>query len=257
LSGLGGAFRLLTRIPLGEHASTRGLGRVAGWFPVVGLVVGLTVGGVYAVLYPWMPSMLSAVIAVGGGIVLTGAIHEDGLADSMDSFGTGASGEKALQIMRDSRLGTYGTLALVLSVLWRVVALGSLGPAVAVAAAVVAHVIGRTSAIGLMVVAPAARAEGLGRLGVAEVDGRQGALAIAVGLGLTLSVVGWVVALGVIVAAVMVVFVIRWVSMRRIGGITGDVLGACEQLTEMGSFALVAGATWAGWLPWWLGVLTV
>jgi adenosylcobinamide-GDP ribazoletransferase len=250
VSGIGDAFRLLTRIPLG--ASNSGLEGVAGWFPVVGLFVGLAVGGIYALLYPWMPSMLSAVIAVSGGILLTGAFHEDGLADGMDAFGAGASGEKALQIMRDPRLGTYGTLALVISVLWRVVALGSLGPAVAVAAAVVAHALGRTSAVGLMAVAPAAREDGLGRLGVAGLDGRRATLAIAVGLGLTIPVVGWLVALGVIAGAIMVVLVVRWVSVRRIGGITGDVLGACEQLTEMGSLAVVAGATWVGWSPWWL-----
>lgn len=252
MSGIGGAFRLLTRIPLGGPRPDRSLVGVAGWFPVVGLVVGLAVGGVYALFYPWMPSVLSAVIAVGGGMVLTGALHEDGLADTMDAFAAGASGQRALEIMRDSRLGTYGTLALVVSILWRVGALGSLPPSAAVAAAVVAHALGRTAAVGLMAASPAAREDGLGSLGVQGVDLPQSVAAIVAGIGLTLITIGALLTAGVLALALTVVLVIRTISRRRIGGVTGDVLGASEQFVEMGCFAVVAAAVWTGWAPWWL-----
>lgn len=252
MSGLAGAFRLLTRIPVGR--ATDGLEGVAVWFPVVGLVVGLAVGGIYALLFQWIPSILGAVFAVGAGVMLTGAIHEDGLADSMDAFGTGESGERALSVMRDSRLGTYGTLALVYSVLGRVVALGSLEPEAAVAGVVAAHTLGRSGAAVLMAGSAPARAEGLGRLAIAGVEGRHAAVAVAVGIGFGFVAVGWWIALGAVVVAIAVVVLVRVVSVKRIGGITGDVLGACEQLVEIGALTVVAVAAWTGWSPWWQGL---
>src|SRR5918996_733290 len=110
---------------------------------------------------PWQGpiglSLLGAVVAVALGILLTGAFHEDGLGDSFDALGSGLSGEAALRIMRDPRLGTYGTTALTLSVVWRVVALGSLNPAGAVAGLVMAHSLGRVGAVVLLGLSPPAR----------------------------------------------------------------------------------------------------
>jgi adenosylcobinamide-GDP ribazoletransferase len=251
LRGLAEAFRLLTRIPLGA-SEPGGLRGVVAWFPIVGAFVGLATGGVYALLYPWMPSTLAAVIVVGSGILLTGAFHEDGLADSFDAFGTGASGEAALEVMRDPRLGTYGTLAVVVSVVWRVAAVASLAPAAAIAGLVVAHILGRTGAATLIALAPAARDNGLGKLGVANVTGREAAIALVTGLGLGAAALGWLVGVAVI-ATTVTVMVLRSVSLKRLGGTTGDVLGACEQLVEMGCLAVVAAAAWLGWQPWWLG----
>ncbi len=253
MSGLVDAFRMLTRLPLGAGTSDRGpLKGVAGWFPVVGLIVGLVVGGIYALLYPWVPSMLSAVVAVAFGVVFTGAFHEDGLADSLDALGTGESGDGALAVMRDPRLGTYGTLAVVFSVLWRVVALGSLAPVVAVSGLVAAHVLGRTGAVTLMAIAPAARDDGLGRLGIASLDARSSVAAVTVGTGVGLVALGWWVGVAAVLMVAAVALVARFISMRRIGGITGDILGACEQLGEMACLGLVAAVAWGGWSPWWL-----
>lgn len=253
MSGLVEALRLLTRLPLGAGTSDREpLRGVAGWFPLVGLIVGLVVGGIYALLYPWVPSMLSAVVSVAFGVVFTGAFHEDGLADSLDALGTGESGDGALAVMRDPRLGTYGTLAVVFSVLWRVVALGSLGPAVAVSGLVAAHALGRTGAVALMGMAPAAREDGLGKLGTAGLDAQGSVAAVTVGTGVALVAVGWWVGLAAVLVVTAVALVTRFVSVRRIGGITGDVLGACEQLGEMACLGLVAAVAWGGWSPWWL-----
>jgi len=244
--GLRGAVTFLTRLPVGGG----GTESMASWFSLVGALIGLAVAGVYAALYPWLPSLLGAVVAVGAGIWLTGAFHEDGLADSFDALGSGASGDEALQIMRDSRLGTYGTSAVVISLLWRVIAVGSLTPTVAVAGVVMAHSLGRAGSVALMALTPPARSDGLGRSGVLAVTARGVWFAILFGIGISLLAGGWWAAASVVVVAVAVI-VLRRVSMRRVGGITGDLLGACEQIGEMGVLAIVAGAAWHGWTPWW------
>lgn len=251
LSGLLAAITFLTRLPVGRRqADSADIGRALAWFPLVGALVGLVGAGTYGVLYPWLPSLLSAVVAVTLGVVLTGALHEDGLADTFDGLGTGASGAEALTIMRDSRIGTYGVSALVISLLGRIVAVASLTPAGAVAGLVGAHTLGRLAAVVSMSVTPPARNDGLGRSWMSV--GTRGEVwsAVASGAVLALLAVGWlaVVSLGIVA---LVVLAIRAITIRRIGGVTGDVLGACEQTVEILVLMLVAGAAWSGWSPWW------
>lgn len=249
MTGLRSAITLLTRIPLRDEAEPE---RAAAWFSLVGAVVGLAVAGVYAVLFPWLPSLLAAVVAVAAGVWLTGAFHEDGLADSFDALGSSATGEEALRIMRDSRLGTYGTTALVFSLLWRTVAVASLTTSGALAGLVAAHALGRMGAMALMSLTPPARDDGLGRSGTSGVTPRAAGLAIGTGLGLAAVAAGWWVGPAVI-GTVAVIAILRRVAMRRVGGVTGDILGAAEQLTEMIVLAVVAAAAWQGWTPWWVG----
>jgi adenosylcobinamide-GDP ribazoletransferase len=249
--GLRAAFTFLTRVPLQSTDGGDGdLARAVAWFPVVCGLLGLTVAGAYALSYPWLPSFLGAVVAVAVGTWLTGAFHEDGLADTLDAFGSGATGEEALRIMRDPRLGTYGTMAIVFSVLWRIVALGSLSPAQALAGLVTAHSLARAGSVVLMSVALPARADGLGRTAAGDISTRGVVIAVSTASLASFLVAGWwaVPALALVGAAVLV---LRVTSMRRLGGVTGDVLGACEQVGEMLVIALVAGAAWAGWSPWW------
>lgn len=249
MKGLRQAVAFLTRIPVGE---TGGIERAVGWFPGVGALVGLAVAGSYAAAYWWLPSLLAAVIATTVGVVLTGALHEDGLADSFDALGSGVQGDEAHEIMRDSRLGTHGMTALGISLLWRIVALAALAPAGALAGLVMAHTLGRAGAVSLMALGPSARADGLGSSGVTETS--RGAVwgAVLSALGLSLLAAGWwvVTALALVV---IVVAILRAVSVERFGGITGDLLGASEQISEMAVLAVVAGAAWSGWEPWWVG----
>jgi adenosylcobinamide-GDP ribazoletransferase len=251
--GLRRAIVLLTRIPLGAESHPSSLTGIAPWFPVVGALVGLIVAGVYAVLYPWMPSLLAAPIAVLAGIGVTGAFHEDGLADTFDALGAGASREQALAVMRDSRLGTYGVVALTGSVLLRVVALGSMGPWSALAGLVAAHALARSGSVVLMATTPPARTEGLGRSGVVGADTRGAVVAVVIGLALTVLALGWwAVGAGMLVA--LTTLTIRRMSLRRLDGITGDGLGAGEQLGEVSVMVLVSVAGWQGWMPWWVSV---
>lgn len=244
------AVTFLTRVPISRGEATGNIGKASAWFPLVGGLVGLAVAGVYAALYPWLPSLLTAVIAIAVGSWLTGALHEDGLADTFDAFGSGASGDDALRIMRDSRLGTYGTTAVVVTVLWRTVAVGSLGPAAALAGVVTAHSLGRAGSVALMAVAPPAREDGLGRSGLSGVTRGGTWFAVLTGLAVSSVAAGWWVGPAV-VAVTLCVVALRTISSRRIGGITGDVLGACQQVSEMLILAIFAAAVWQGWHPWW------
>jgi len=247
MSGLRAAVAFLTRVPLRSDDDLVG---AAPWFPLVGAIIGLTVAGAYAALYPWLPSLFGAVIAIGVGVLLTGAFHEDGLADTLDAFGSGATGEEALRIMRDSRLGTYGTLGIFFSVLWRVVAVGSLSPAVAAAGLVMAHALARAGSVSMMKVTPAARRDGLAVSGISGVTSRGLVFAIVSAAAVSALATGWWSVPGLLLVGA-VTLIVRRLALRRLGGVTGDVLGAGEQMSEMILLALIAGADWSGWEPWW------
>jgi len=250
LNGLRSALGLLTRLPVGDH----GGGEDAGlrWFPVVGVLVGLIGGGVYSLAYRFLPSLLAAVLAVAAGAVVTGALHEDGLADTADALGSGASGEEALRIMRDPSLGTFGVLALTTASVWKIAALGALGPVWALTALVVGGTLGRTAAVVLIAVTEPARPDGLAH-SVAGGASRAGTWwAVVSGVAVAAAALGpW--APGAVALVAGSAWLVRRTALRRVGGITGDLLGACEQVAELVVLTLVAGAAWFGDHPWWAG----
>jgi adenosylcobinamide-GDP ribazoletransferase len=249
MTGFRQAIAFLTRVPL---AGAHGVDKAAAWFPLVGALVGVTVAGAYWTLFPWVPSLLAAVIAVTLGVLLTGAFHEDGLADSFDALGSGETGQAALRIMRDSRLGTYGTMAVILSVGWRVVALGSLHPAGAVAGLVMAHSLGRAGAVVLLAFSPPARPDGLGSSSASTVT--TGSVWFAAISGLVVSTLAAGLLVGAaLVAVCLSALILRRTALRRLGGVTGDIVGACEQISEMLVLAIASAAAWRGWAPWWAG----
>ena len=225
------AWAFLTRLPGGAHPDDdRELGRSVPWFPVVGAVVGALSGTVYWALHGPLGALLAAVLAVAAGAVATGCFHEDGLADTADALG-GASRERRLAIMKDSRVGVFGVLALVLSTLVRVFAVSSLAAADGLIALVVAHMLGRTMAVAVMGVAPTAAGNGLGHSYTAHLPRAWTAVAVvipsvaAASLGLP-----GVVSLAAAAASAVLAALIAW---RSFGGTTGDVLGATEQFAEM------------------------
>ncbi|MCI0424453.1 MAG: adenosylcobinamide-GDP ribazoletransferase [Actinobacteria bacterium] len=246
MSGFRAALTLMTRLPI----RVVDMAGAARWFPVVGALIGLVVGGVYTIGYGLMPSLLAALVAVVAGSILTGAIHEDGLADSVDALGSNGRGDDALRVMSDPRLGAHGTLALVVSVLWRVLALGSLTPWVATAALTAAHGLSRSGAAVMMATTPPARQEGLAWFASSGMRRGDAAVAGALGVSITALALGWWA-----VPALASVMVIDWwsrsVALKRVGGVTGDILGAGQQLAEMVVLAVVAIGVWNGGRPWW------
>ncbi len=155
------ALMLLTRLPVGRLARTAPPPGQAVWaYPVVGAMVGLAGAGVFwAAAAAGLPPTLSALFAVATTMLLTGGLHEDGLADTADGFGGGRDRARKLAIMRDSRIGSYGALALMLSLAVRVAALAAMRhPAVAM---IVSGALGRGAMVGLLLMLRPARRDGL------------------------------------------------------------------------------------------------
>jgi adenosylcobinamide-GDP ribazoletransferase len=248
--GLRAAVGLLTRIPVGtgrfEAASS------IPWLPFVGAVIGLVVAAGFVFLAEVLPGLAAAALAVMLGIVITGALHEDGLADSADAFGAGGSLEETLRILKDPTHGTYGVIALVLSIVLRVLSLAALPATAALLTLPTVHALGRGGAVGLIGFLPPATGDGLGaahsRSGSAF--GIWGGILSAVAIAMAL--LGWWGALFAAFAGAGALL-IGLLAMRRISGFTGDVLGATEQVIEIGLLLVAAALASSGGLstPWW------
>ena len=241
----------LTRVPAGASSEGADVARALPWFPVVGGLVGLLVAVVYAGGRQLVAPLPAAAVAVATGVLVTGAFHEDGLADTADAFGAWTSTE-ARRILKDPTHGTYGVCAIVLSLTVRFAALATLGGWAAVAIVPAAHALARAAALLLLGVAPPATEEGLGASYAARVRGPHLLVVAIVGVGVAALAAGlWAGPAAVV--ALSAAFVMGLVAVHRIGGVTGDVLGAAEQSAEIAVLllgALVVAQGWAG-LPWW------
>ncbi len=229
-----------TRLPVGDFSGPwHGRLAAGAWaFPVVGALVG-GVGATVCLLALWagLPLLPAAVFAVLAQVLLTGALHEDGLGDIADGFGGGADRAAKLEIMRDSRVGAYGVLAIMLAVILRIVLIADLQDIFA--ALLVAGAASRAAIAGVMAALPAARSDGLGMA-----SGQPGGgvvLSLIVALLIALLALGAVATLIAAAAAVVAWAGICGLAKWQIGGQTGDVLGACQQICELAVLvALVA-----------------
>lgn len=232
------AATFLTRLPVparpakdaDEHAAR--LHASVGWFPLVGAVVGAACAGTFWLAGQVFPPLVAAVLAAAVGALVTGAFHEDGLADTVDGLWGGWSQERRLEIMRDSRIGTYGTLAVVLSSLLLVTTLASLPMAYAGRGLVVAHLVSRFVVLPVLALVPPARDDGHGASVARPPTAASWLVAaltvVVVGAGL----LGWWSAV-VLVAALLTAAGVSVVARRKVGGVTGDVLGAANHLAML------------------------
>lgn len=238
--GLLAALQFLTRVPIRLRREPS-LPKTVAWFPLAGAVIGAAVGGVAASLWHVLPPLLAAAIAITVGLLITGAFHEDGLADIADAFGGGWTVERRLEILKDSRHGTYGVAALCASVVVRIVALGSLpSPAAMFATAVVAHSLGRVAAVGLGGTMRLATHSGLGADYGRNTSVPRALFGTVTGLAVGALLVGWwtLVLLGAVAVGAACTGLL---ARRKIGGISGDVLGAAEQVGECLCMVVMAG----------------
>jgi adenosylcobinamide-GDP ribazoletransferase len=235
---------LLTRLPAGWIVGGRLPSDLADsvWaFPVVGAAVGGIGGAVYWLCAHFgMPSALAAVWTLAAQILATGALHEDGLADTADGFGGGRTRARKLEIMRDSRIGTFGALALLLALAARGTSIAALASPGRVAAALVASgALGRGAIVVLVVLLPPARADGLAA-GLRERSARRSAVGLALAGAVALALLPFGAALPVIGVALAMALALAWTARRQIGGYTGDVFGAASVATECAVLSLLA-----------------
>jgi adenosylcobinamide-GDP ribazoletransferase len=230
------AMSLLTILPVGPANSFDGgeVARASWALPVAGLVVGLAGAVAYAIAHRvGLPAGAAATLALATTILVTGALHEDGLADTLDGLGGGKSREQKLEIMRDSRIGTYGACALILSITLRWSALAAIAEPMAITAALlVAHAASRAALPAFMSLVPPARSEGLSA-GAGQPPA-QSAI-IAASLGILCLVIGFGPGKAVMALILLSIVASIWgfIATRQIGGQTGDILGAVEQAGEI------------------------
>ena len=238
LAALGLAVTFLTVFPVRLRAPLPVLGSATPWFPVVGAAVGTAAGGVGYVAQASLGPTVAAVLAVLVLVGVTGALHQDGLADCADGLGVRGDRARRLAVMRDPTVGTFGVLALGLWLLLVVTALSGFTRDDACRALLAVAAVGRWAALLHAVATAPARADGLGagfsvrpvEVAIATVPAVLAALVAGVGPGLA--------ALG---AGVVVAGLVTWWSRTSLGGRTGDTLGATVALTEAVGLTLLLG----------------
>jgi adenosylcobinamide-GDP ribazoletransferase len=222
---------MLTRLPVGRLSEPVPTLDEAGWaFPLVGLLTGgagwVTLTAVVAVgLSPYLAALAALAVIVW----LTGALHEDGLADFADGMGGGRDAAHCLDIMRDSRIGSYGVVALIFVTAFKVMALAEMSRSELLAVLLFVGVASRMSMLAVLVWLPSARPDGLGHSATgphtgALLPGATALLLIAILLGPQ--------ALIIILGTALGAAVVAWIAYRRIRGQTGDVLGATQSISE-------------------------
>jgi adenosylcobinamide-GDP ribazoletransferase len=224
----------LTRLPL-RSQELLPLADAGRAFPLAGALVG-GIGALVFALAAWLglPPILAALLAVAATVAATGALHEDGLADSADGHFSGAARERVLEIMRDSRIGTFGALALILSVGLRVCSLPHVLDAAASLVAV--HALSRGWLPWLMCRDSPARANGLAA-GAGKPE--AGTALWAAGLGIAVAVLALGLMAGLMAASALCALGVAALARRRLGGYTGDTLGAAQQAAEIGALLLL------------------
>jgi len=234
------AVQLLTRLPIpGRIGHSRRLAATPRWLPAVGVLIGALTGLAFWLASLVWPPALAALASTAAGLLLTGAFHEDGFADACDGLGGGATRARALEIMRDSRLGTYGAAGLGLMLAAKILALAAL-PAAAVPLLLVAgHAASRASAVAVIATSVYIRDQGAARPMARGLRPRGLALALGTG-GLALLATAIVLPPAAVVGALLGLVsghvVMRARFERRLGGYTGDCLGAVQQTSEIGLY---------------------
>jgi adenosylcobinamide-GDP ribazoletransferase len=247
LTDLVTAFMLLTRLPVARFVRPGvppDLARCIWAFPIVGLAVGAVGGLVYWLAHKLgMPPLVAAAWTLGATLITTGAIHEDGLADTADGFAGGATPARKIEIMRDSRIGSYGALGLLLSLILRASAIAALDrPRLVLIAMVLAGMLGRSGMLVFLLALKPARDEGMG----ASVA-KPPAWSAALGMGFAIAAPALLLPVQPAIAAVILglgsCLAVARLAYKQIGGHTGDVLGAGELVSECVVLTAIASAS--------------
>lgn len=214
------------------------LNQASRYFPLVGVVVALMTSAAYALAAWFLPAPVAVIISTGFGIYITGAFHEDGFADMCDGFGGGMTPERVLEIMKDSRIGAYGAIGTICMLALKLTTLAMLPPLATIGALLVAHPLSRLMATSLIWRLDYARAEGKAKPLAQKMSSGEFAIAVLtaalpVAAVLALRWLPPVALIAGVAAAAIATFWLARKFVRRIGGYTGDCLGAVQQVTEV------------------------
>jgi adenosylcobinamide-GDP ribazoletransferase len=237
------AMQFMTRLPVprGIPYSPDALAKSAVFFPAIGLLVGSGGAALYLLLSPRVSRGVIVVLILIYLVTVTGGLHEDALGDAADGFGGGREKDRVLAIMRDSRLGSFGTIAITLGLLARFVFLANLAPGKFIGFLITGQVLGRWTALPLSFFLPSARDDeaGQGKLIAHSIT----AISFSAGTLLALAIVAVAIRTAALWAALIAAATAAasgFYYRRRIGGITGDCLGATTQLTEIAIYLMGA-----------------
>ena len=245
--GFRAGVSFLTRIPVSAEIGERDIAASVAWFPVVGVGVGTTSAAIYLAASKLWPSPIAAILAVGASIAITGAFHEDGLGDTADAFGAASTGRDPEPVLKDPRMGAFGVVALVVDIGVRVTCVAALTPRAGALALIGTHALARGVSAGVVVSAPSA-STGLGSSYAALAPRWRGVVAAVVGTLVATLCLGIGGPLSLIAAIGLAILVTRWAA-RALGGVSGDVLGAIEQLGEIAVLLVVVALSVHGSPP--------
>jgi len=241
------AVQFLTRLPIPGNVpySEERFANTPRYYPLVGMFIGVLCAVAFLLSSMLFEITLAIALMMLCSVLLTGAFHEDGLADTFDGVGGGLTRERALDIMKDSRLGTYGSLALILILLLKFTALSTLS-AQAIAIGVIAgHGLSRLSSVMVMASSQYVRDHGTGKPVAIGLD--QSSLTIALVTGLVCLLI-----ILIVLSPISMIYgfiglcighgVMRWIYSKKLGGYTGDTLGAVQQVSEVGFYLGLAAS---------------
>ena len=251
------ALRFLTvfRIPGGRIETATDMGRSTVWFPVVGLII----GGILA-LFNWifsrfLPTAVTSALTIVLLVIITGAMHLDGFADTCDGLAGNKPAEERWKVMHDSRAGAFGVTGLILLLLVKFVLLNSIPQTNIVPVLVVMPVIGRWTMVYAIVMYPYARNEGLGKAFKDGVTRSRLVIATMITLGISIFLAWWadldyyyLVGFGIMVIISLTIITISEYFRRKFAGLTGDTYGAINELAETGVLLIASIACFNGWI---------
>lgn len=234
-------IQFLTRIPVNvslpcEKSNFR---RASIFFPVIGLVVGGIQWGVYKLFIKVLPLNVVVIMVLIVGIIITGAIHIDGLGDTCDGFFAFKGNDRIIEIMKDSRIGTYACIAIVMDLLLRYALLVFIAPKLS-AAIIAAPMISRYSTLLLGFKGKTAKSNGTGNFFIGNVGIIQFSIALIITAGVLALIMKPIYIVILLIAALVSAFLFNIFCEKRIGGLTGDTLGANNELVEILILILVS-----------------
>ncbi len=241
------ALQFLTALPIKRSFTIGQVGRSTAFFPVVGIIIGLILVGLNYLLHLILPSSVVNALLVAAMAGISGGLHLDGLADTMDGMAGHRTPDQRLEIMRDSRIGGFGALGIALFLILEYVSLNSLPPVWVPYTLVLASTVSRWAMVNSIFAYPYARPAGLGKAFKDAVNWQQVAMATVVTIILAMAlfrVAGLVILIGIW----GIVTLLAYYFKRQINGLTGDTYGAINEVTTVSVFLLVSMMVYKHWL---------